>query len=569
MFASSTPGAKDLSRRHRRVGKAPTWVLAVLFYLFMALITIGRHAIGHPQTVCACVGTGDPAQYMWAMVWWPHALLHGLNPFVTHYLWSPTGVNTAQATVIPTAAFVLAPFTALWGPLFSYNLLSIASPVLSALTAYLLCRRLVRRELPAAVGGYLFGFSSYEFGQLTGHLNLTPVFLIPVMIHIALRRVEREISRRVFVISMAVVLVLQAGLSTELLAESVGFGAVMLACAWLLAPSYRSKVSGLALETIGAGALALGVASPFFYYALFSGSFPKGAPGLSDIYGMDLLNPLFPTYMTGLGHHDFLSLGLTYETGNITEADGYFSIPLLIAFLTWALGAERRRLLTRLVLTVAVLSFVAALGSHAHIAGVQTVALPFNWVRGLPIFNDLIPSRIALYTSLAVAVGVSAWLARPTGSVFGRWLVVLVGVVLLFPDITSALYGVRPRNPRFFATALYRSYLRPGDTVLVLPFGVNDISTFWQAETGFYFYMPEGYVGPTPSPFDQEAIVGQLVANSPPPATSLAAFIRQHYVNHVVVDLANAGQWPALLSQLGLHGRSVGGVLVYAVPRAS
>lgn len=209
-----------LTRPHRltrAVGNLPTWVPVLIFYMVMAIVTIGRHAVAHPRTVCACVGSGDPALFMWGLSWWPHAIAHGLNPFVSHYLWTPTGVNTAQDTLIPTAAFAMAPFTELLGPIFSYNALSIASPALSALTAYLLCRRLVGRELPAVAGGYLFGFSSYEFAQLMGHMHLVTIFLIPVMVHVALRRVDREISRRVYVVVMALLLILQAGLSTELL----------------------------------------------------------------------------------------------------------------------------------------------------------------------------------------------------------------------------------------------------------------------------------------------------------------------------------------------------------------
>lgn len=269
-----------ISSERRRVGLVPTWALALAFYLLTGILTIGWHAISHPRTVCACVGTEDPAQYMWAMSWWPHAIAHGLNPFVTHYLWSPTGVNTAQAALIPTAAFAMTPFTLVFGQVFSYNVLSILSPVLSAFTAYLLCRRLVGREWSAVVGGYLFGFSSYEFAQLTGHLNLTLIFLIPVMGHVALKRFDREISSGSYILLLGVLFLLQAGLSTELLAECVGFGAILLVTARFQVPvSDRPRVDRLIKETIGAGILALVVGSPFFYYALFSGSFPKGASG--------------------------------------------------------------------------------------------------------------------------------------------------------------------------------------------------------------------------------------------------------------------------------------------------
>lgn len=557
-----------LQRLSRPFGRAPRWLYVLIFYIAMALLTIGRLAIAHPRTVCACVGSADPAQYMWAMSWWPYAIVHGLNPFVTHYLWSPTGVNTAQAALIPTASIFMIPFTALFGPIFSYNLLSVLSCALSAFTAYLLCRRIARHELAAVVGGYLFGFSSYVFGQLTGHMNLTLVFLIPVTLHLALRRLDRDTTRTRYVIWMGLVLLLQAGLSTELLAEAVGFGLVLLVCARVLAPQpQRSRIVGLALETCAAGVLALVVGSPFFYYALFSGEFPKGLPGYWDVYAQDFLNPFFPTTATWLGHHDFETLSATYVGGGVTGDDGYLSIPLIGAFLAWAFGRARRSALARLVAIIAGLSFIAALGAHLHIAGQQTVTLPFDLVQNWPVFNDLLPSRIAMFTSLAVAIGIAAWLARPTGHIVARWLLVLLAVGMLFPNITATLYGTAPHNPRFFATSIYKRFLKHGETVLVLPFGYQADSTLWQAEAGFDFYMAEGYVSQfVPAPFREEAIVGQLQTNVLPAPPTLGSYIRTHYVSDVIVEQADAGPWPAELAQLGLHGRHVGGVILYHVP---
>jgi hypothetical protein len=546
----------------------PTWLRALVFYSVIAALTAGSHALSHPKTVCACVGTSDPVAYMWALSWWPHAITHGLNPFVTHYLWSPTGVNVAQAAMIPTAAIVMAPITALVGPVASYNILSIASPALAALTSYLLCRHLIRRELPAVAGGYLFGFGTYQFAALTGHLHVMLVFLFPVMVLLAMRRVDRELSRRAYMICAALLFILQVGLSTELLAAGVGIGAVLLVAARFLAPSpQRSRIDSLMLETVGAGLIALVVLSPFFYYALFSGSFPKGPVGLSDAYGLDLLNPLFPTYATWLGNHDFLTLGLSYEGSNVTEADGYLSIAIVSAFMLWLLQNAPRRPLARFVGIAAGISFLAALGSHLHIAGQQTIALPFNWVKNLPVFNFMIPSRLVLFTSLAVAIGVAAWLASPSRYAVTRWLVVIVGAVMIFPNLITPLYGVAPSNPSFFATSTYRHYLSRDETVLALPYGVSGVSMLWQVETGFYFYMPEGYVsGAVPSPFNSQLIVGQLIGDTPPPPSELWSFIRQHEVHHVVVDADDAGVWPSVLAQMGLHEQQIGGVLLYPVP---
>jgi hypothetical protein len=548
----------------------PTWLLALLFYVLAAVFTIGRYALRDPSTVCACVGTSDPAAYMWALSWWPHAIMHGVNPFVSHVLWAPTGVNVAQGAMIPTAAIIMMPLTAVAGPVVAYNALSVLSPILAAFTSYLLCRRLTKRELPAIMGGYLFGFSGYEFAQLTGHLNLTLIFLLPVAVHLALRRVDREISRRVYIAAMTLIFILQAGLSTELLADSVLIGgALLLGARWLVKPVVRSRVSLLIAETTGAGIIALLLAAPFFYYALVSGSFPKGAVGLSDTYALDLLNPIFPTYSTWLGHHDFLALGLSYESSNITEADGYLSVALIAAFVIWMVRDETPQSLRRIVVLAVGLTFILALGSHLHVAGITTLAMPFNWLRNLPMFNDLVPSRIIVFTILAMAVGIAMWLAIPGWRAAARWCLVFAGVLLIFPNMLQPLYGASPHNPIFFSTSEYRHYLKRGETVLVLPFGSNDVSMLWQAETGFYFYMPEGYVsGVVPTPFNHQLTAVQLVGNVAPPAAAFGAFIREHAVSDVVVDPGMAGSWPALLMQLGLHPQAIGGVSLYHVPEA-
>ncbi len=566
------PSSVRAHRLKHAAGSVPTWLRALAFYLLLALLTIGRYAIKDPTTVCACSASTDPASYMWALSWWPHALAHGLNPFFTHYLWSPTGVNVAQGAMIPTAAILLAPITALAGPVFSYNVLAVCSPALAAFTAYLLCRRLVGRELPALVGGYLFGFCSYEFAQLLGHLNLVLVFLIPVMALVALRRAAGEMSRRSFVFAMAALLILQAGLSTELLAECVFFGAVVLVSAWFLVPRpRRTCVARLAAEIVGAGLVAAIFISPFLYYALFSGSIPKGSPSFPNVYSLDLLNPFFPTTITWLGGHDFYLLGLTYEKSNGSEADGYLGVILIALFLIWLLGRHRRseRVLVGLVTIVAAVSLIAALGPHLHIAGYQTITLPFSWIEHLPLSNNIAPGRMILFTTLALSVGIAAYLARVEGRAGVRWLAVLLGIVLILPDVNRTFYGAPVNNPAFFAAPLYKRYLHHNETVLVLPFALNDVSMLWQAESGFYFYMPEGYVsGNIPPPFNAQITAVQLFTDVPPPAAALGSFIRDHSVSHVIVDPALAGPWPGVLAQLGLKHRLVGGVLLYSVPNA-
>ena len=139
----------------RLVRAVPQWAWAFALYLGLAVATIGHAAVVDPAEVCACNRTAsDPTIFMWSLSWWPHALLHRLNPLLARVISPPGGVNVAAATAIPAAAIAAWPVTALFGPLVSFNLLAILGPALCGLTAYLLCRRLTAHHAASLMGGF-------------------------------------------------------------------------------------------------------------------------------------------------------------------------------------------------------------------------------------------------------------------------------------------------------------------------------------------------------------------------------------------------------------------------------
>ncbi len=138
---------------------------ALLLYIGLSVGIFGRLVLWHPANWY--VGGGpDPSQMMWFLVWWPYAVLNGLNPFLTKVVWPPAGVNLAWMTPIPAPSLLASPVTYSLGPVVSYNLLALSAPALSAWSAYCLCAHITRRFLPSFAGGYLYGFSSYEAGQV-------------------------------------------------------------------------------------------------------------------------------------------------------------------------------------------------------------------------------------------------------------------------------------------------------------------------------------------------------------------------------------------------------------------
>ena len=565
---SARPAPAETTVRSRPA--FPRWLRAFALYLLASLLTVGWYALSHPSSVCACIGNADPAQYMWSLQWYPYALVHGLDPFMPHVVWAPTGINIARAATIPTAAYVLAPVTALFGPIVSYNVLTILSPALTGLTTYLLCRRITGRELPALAGGLLFAFGNYDLTQLIAHPNLFAIFLIPAMVHLAVRRVEGDLSRRAYIVALAVCILAQLGLSTELLATAVAVGGLtILLAACFVGPTRRPQVWRLLRDTVLAGLLAAFLASPFLYYALFDGGLPHGPGGISDVYGLDLLNPFIPTRVSWLLSHAFLSLGLTFENANIAEADGYLTIPFIAAFFIWY-ARTSRRVLARLLLAVAIVTFVAALGSHLHIAGFQTIALPYQLIRHMAIADFLTPSRIIMYTTLAMTIGVAAWLAEARESRRSRilrWGTFALIVALLFPNIPTLYWGTRPSNPSFFATAAYKRYLVKGEMLVALPYGADDNSELWQAETNFYFSMPEGYFGNSaPTAFALNPAVNALGGDQTPSAAQFLDFVRQYHVRDIAIDATVPGSYVSYFQSLGLRPITTGGIILFTVP---
>src|SRR5260370_42064324 len=84
---------------------------------------------------------------------------------------------------------------------------------------------------------------------------------------------------------------------------------------------------------------------------------------------------------------------------------------------------------------------------------------------------------------------------------------------LMLPTLSASPWAPPAAMPAFFSTGLYRQYLAPNETVIVLPYGILGEATLWQAATGMYFRMAGGYVTfapPVPQGQSRWAIVAGL-----------------------------------------------------------
>src|SRR3954454_23921809 len=249
------------------IARLPPAPVAFAVYLAAALALFGRPLLHGGE--CLCIpSTTDVGIFAWALKWWPHAVAHGENLFSTDLIYAPYGFDLAHGQLIPAAALALWPLTALVGPLSTFNTAMVLSPALAAFFAFLLCRRLAGgRFWPALLGGWLFGFSAYMLGQLTSHLNLTLVFLIPAMVHLVLRLAAGELTRRRFVTLMAAAVVVQLGFSAEVLVSFTVIGGLTLAAAWQLGSrEARRAIADAVVPALGiAYAAAALISLPYLF----------------------------------------------------------------------------------------------------------------------------------------------------------------------------------------------------------------------------------------------------------------------------------------------------------------
>ena len=89
-------GPLSRPRPCRQPGRAPEPAQplgALGLYVVLSVVLFGLPVLGHLGSRALASDAIDSSQFMWFFAWWPHALLHGLNPFVTHAMFVPAGLQ--------------------------------------------------------------------------------------------------------------------------------------------------------------------------------------------------------------------------------------------------------------------------------------------------------------------------------------------------------------------------------------------------------------------------------------------------------------------------------------------
>jgi len=533
----------------------------IIFALYVALAAaVLWHGVSLTHNLS---GEGsDPFESTWFLAWWPYALTHHLDPFFTKVSWYPYGVSTLWVTAVPLLSLLMWPVTALGGAVLSYNLLIIAQPPLAAFCAFLLCRYVTRELWGALLGGFIFGFSPYEMAQSVGALNLSVIALMPLLLLVALMRLDDRLSRRQAVGAAALLLLAQFLVCIEVFATMLVFGGFAWALAYLYLPARRAVLRRLVVDGLITAPVVMLPLLPLLgsmarHYGLIN------HPAFWPYYFVtDLLGPLVPTTQTLLGAA-FPGLVGSFA-GDTQEQGAYLGAPLLLVVWLFARrwgAAGRGRLLVAMFLVCLLCSFGPQLWVGGHFTG---IFMPWILMVHLPLLGAALSARFALFTSLAVALMAALWLAQ--GGV-KRAVLAAVAVAALLP----APHPWRaPPDVPFFAPGEVTHQLGPDPRLMILPFAIQGPSSYWQMESGFAFTQVGGYLGFPPKPAQAYSAVMQMFANAPKPsfAADFTTYAQQSGAQYVVLGPGTNAAMAGAIIGLGWPARQVDGVTLVTVEGA-
>ncbi len=380
----------------------------------------------------------------------------------------------------------------------------------SAWAASVAAGRIVGSRLAGVAAGLLYGFSPYMLAQAEGHLHQVIALFPPLALLLLWELLARDRWRPLWCgVGLGALAAAQLLTGEEILFSSGVVGALALVALVPFAgrAAVRGRLPRAALGLAAAG-LTFAVLGAYPLWVQFFGpERVQAAVQLPDVFVTDLLNLVLPTHHQWLAPQRVLDVVFKF-TGNGSEWDGYLGVPLVAVLLGTVVWLRRQRLVlwaALMVLGVAVLS----LGPHLHVGGtVTTVRLPWRLVSKLPVFESVLPGRLAVLVVLFAALVVAALVARlrtaglPARALAGAGLALTV--VTLMPAPLSMAY-LNPVSPFFGGRDV--EVVPAGSVALVAPFSsapgsrptaaaYNEATwtMLWQAESGMRFRTPSGYV---------------------------------------------------------------------------
>jgi hypothetical protein len=197
----------------------------------------------------------------WILAWDVHALLHSPGRLFQAPIFHPLPDTLAFSENLLLPAVAASPAILAGGPVLGYNVVLLASLVLSGLGAQLLARRVTGDGLAAFVGGAIFAVGAHRWIRLA-HLHAQVTVFMPYALLALDRYFERRTLRRALVVGLLVAL---QGLS------SIYLGAMTALAVAAAAVAMGRRAARLLAGFVLAAVLLAPVAAPYMRMRQFQG----------------------------------------------------------------------------------------------------------------------------------------------------------------------------------------------------------------------------------------------------------------------------------------------------------
>ena len=559
--------------------------LVTFFYLILSIVTWGIPI--HFDFLSTLHIDLDPSFSLWALKWWPYAISHGLNPFVTDKWWAPFGVNLTWTTSSPSIALLTWPVTFTLSPIASWHFITVLSLTFSSSGVYLLVRELGVKKSFSIFSSLIFFFSPYVWGQLMGHLFLSTIFPVPLLIYITILKLKGKIGQKLYLFLTTLLLSLQFGIFIEIFATLIFFSFIVLTLSYFLFPEYRKTLKNLGLSILISIFITAVLWSPYLYYMLtdFNSARHHHTSYLWFIreHSIDPLNLIIPSKLNLLLGSLFKNISANF-TSNPSEQGGYLGIPIvLIIFWAYIELTRKNRIFKILLLSFGVI-LILSMGPSLNILHKSYFPLPQVIIANIPLIKRALPARFTLYSSLLASIIVALWLEKSAANRYLKYLMALLSVLFLLPDLRW-YKGIKIEYPDFIKKGLYKKEIPEGANIILFPtrslsLKKGYIPALWQQETNFYFRFSHGMGAGIPYELSSDMSVNVVLNDlfvkkdfAEPKSSihyiySLYSFISKCNVTHILVpDDFESREVDLIISMLSdvTEHKSVGGVSIYCI----
>lgn len=459
-----------------------TWLRLVLVmgsYVAIAALSVYPALIHGPTRILQAYGDGDLSQQVWFIEFAPWAILHGHSPFITTWINAPNGANLLGNTSFILPSLLATPVTLLFGPIAGFNFLIVLSFAISAGSMYFVVTHWVDWRPAAYVAGLLYGFSPFMVGQGLGHIFLLFEPVAPLVLYLAYEillghRFENP-RRPGFLLGL--LFAAQFFISTEILATFAVMGFLGGVAALFFYGRPLLDRTRFVLSSLFWGTTTFLVICIAPLLLLFDGPDHYVGPAQTvvslDGLRADLASIVRPTFL-----QLFHPLGTLGPFNDTPEAGVYLGVPL-VAFSLIALWKLRSRPAVRATAVMLLAVWVLSLGPSLTVWGHATrVPLPFTVLAHLPVFQNIVPSRLSLFLFLFLAP-LMAFGLQALRDALRRWklkgwnttsIVALTVAVLFFPLLPNWPYGSGSLYVPSFITSPAEELIPAGSTVATYPF---------------------------------------------------------------------------------------------------